>query len=86
MPVWDSALLKKWLEVLNLKEWNLSKPCFVCSLHFQPECYKEGLLRDNAVPTVTAAGNQQLQGQDEITVQPDYPLKHEVSYITVLSL
>lgn len=79
LPVWDSALLKKWLAALKLKEWNLSEPYYVCSLHFTPESCIGGLLRDDAVPTAIAAGNQQFQGQNEIIVNPDYPLKNEVS-------
>lgn len=76
MPVWDSALLEKWLEALNLKDWNLSEPSFVCSLHFSPDCFIGGHLRDDAVPTADV--DQQLQETDQIPIQSDYSLQQEL--------
>ena len=80
LPSWDTTLLEKWLGILNLKDWHPSKPCYICSLHFTPDCFIEGLLRDDAVPSLGSGGDQHFQESNEITGQLDYPLKHEVSY------
>ncbi|KAF9418682.1 hypothetical protein HW555_004510 [Spodoptera exigua] len=52
----DDQLKQKWLRNMRRDDWTPSKFSRLCSLHFEPCCYREGLdkkiLHSYAVPTI----------------------------------